>query len=57
MNRTLIAVALAALAACGADGEPAQPTGGASVTLSPSGLGVGGSVGVRRGPLSVGLGF
>lgn len=51
-----VAVALS-VAACGADGEPVQPTGGAIVTLSSSGIGLGTHVGLRQGPFSVGLGL
>ncbi|QUJ76860.1 hypothetical protein KDD17_02005 [Sulfitobacter albidus] len=57
MKTPLLIVVLVTLAACGVDGEPVQPAGGVNVTLSPSGLGVGGTVGVRKGPLTVGLGF
>ena len=48
---------VASLAACGVDGEPVQPSGGATVTLSNSGLGLGTHVGLRQGPVSVGLGL
>jgi len=44
------------LAACGADGEPEQPTMNATVTLSGSGDAYGG-VGLHQGPISVFIGF
>lgn len=48
---------LAALAGCGADGEPVQPTMSAGVHVSPSGVNVGGGVGLNKGPFSLNLGF
>lgn len=45
------------LAACGADGEPVQPTLNANVGISGSGTYVSGGVGLHRGPLSVFLGM
>lgn len=47
------------VAACGADGEPVQPTRNASVTLSNSGVSGDTNLGVTQGPvsLSLGLGF
>ncbi len=45
------------LAACGADGEPIQPTMSASVGVGSSGTYVGGGVGLRRGGLGVYLGL
>jgi len=48
---------LAALAACGVDGEPVQPTLNAGVGVGDSGVHVGGAVGLHKGPVSVYLGF
>lgn len=48
---------MAALAGCGADGEPVQPTMSAGVHVSPSGVNVGGGVGLHKGPFSLNLGF
>lgn len=45
-----------ALAACGADGEPIQPTASLGVGIGSSGTHVGGGVGFRRGGLGVYLG-
>lgn len=45
------------LAACGADGEPVQPTLNANVGVSSSGAYVGGGVGLHKGPVSVFLGI
>jgi len=45
------------LSACGVDGEPVQPTGGVDVSLTPSGVGLGANVGLRKGPLSLGVGL
>lgn len=47
------------MSACGADGEPVQPTRNATITLSDNGIGATGQVGVQKGPVSItlGLGF
>lgn len=45
------------LAACGADGEPVQPTVNTGVVLSSSGAHVGTNVGLHRGPVSVNIGL
>lgn len=42
-----------ALSACGADGEPVQPTANVGVSVSNSGVHTGASVGVRKGPVSI----
>lgn len=52
-----ICVACSFLAACGADGEPVQPTLNAGISLGTSGINVGGGVGVQQGPVSLILGF
>ncbi|MCB1343050.1 MAG: hypothetical protein KDK24_18670 [Pseudooceanicola sp.] len=49
--------ALLLLAGCGADGEPVQPTMGAHVGLSNTGVHVGGALGLSQGPVSLVLGF
>ncbi len=46
-----------ALAGCGADGEPIQPTLNANVGVSGSGTYVGGGVGFFKGPVGLYLGF
>ncbi len=56
MRCTFIVMSLLALAACGADGEPVQPTANTQVTLSNDGVSVGSEVGLRRGPLNLTLG-
>lgn len=55
--KRLVVLAALLLAACGVDGEPVQPTGGVNVALSPSGVGLGANVGLRKGPLRIGLGL
>ena len=57
---TFALLALAALTACGADGEPVppvEPTLSAGVGVSSSGVSAGGAVGLHRGPVSLYLGF
>ena len=46
-----------ALAACGADGEPIQPTMSANIGVGSSGTHVGGGVGLQKGGLGVFLGI
>ncbi|WP_165586946.1 hypothetical protein [Pseudaestuariivita atlantica] len=57
MKPVLTLMALLALAACGADGEPVKPTADASVTLGPGGVSSRASVGITRGPVSVRVGL
>jgi hypothetical protein len=47
----------AVLTACGADGEPVQPTLNANVGVSNSGVHAGGAVGLHKGPVSLLVGF
>ncbi|WP_370402384.1 hypothetical protein [Sulfitobacter sp. JB4-11] len=56
--RVLVAMmALAAVAACGADGEPIQPTMNSTITLSNHGIGATTHVAATRGPVTFGLGL
>lgn len=56
--RTLAALLIATtLAACGADGEPVQPTMNSTITLSNHGIGATTNVAVKRGPVTFGLGL
>lgn len=55
--KRLVVIAALLLGACGVDGEPVQPTGGVNVSLSGNGVGLGANVGLRKGPLSIGLGL
>ena len=43
----------ALLAACGADGEPIQPTANVGIGVSSSGVSAGAGVGVTAGPVSL----
>ena len=57
MTRILAVLSLIALAACGADGDPVTPTMNTNIGISShSGVSVGTSVGVKKGPASVGVG-
>jgi len=57
-TRMLALVALTALAGCGADGEPVQPTMNAGIGVSSNGnVNVRGGVGLHQGPVSVFFGF
>ncbi|MCX7561014.1 hypothetical protein OS190_15705 [Sulfitobacter sp. F26204] len=58
--RLAIAIGLClSLAACGADGEPVQPTRSATISLTDRGLAASGQVALHQGPVAVtlGLGF
>jgi hypothetical protein len=58
MKRIALAmVALCALAACGADGEPVQPSANVGVSVGTSGVHAGANVGVRKGPVSINIGL
>ncbi len=57
MKPLAILLSLLALAACGADGEPVQPSTTASVTVSSSGVYANAGVAVSRGPFTVFLGL
>lgn len=57
MKPLTLLIALLALTACGADGEPVRPTAQSQITLSSSGSYVQTSLGVTRGPVSVSLGL
>ncbi|MGA9435823.1 MAG: hypothetical protein WBV62_16450 [Roseobacter sp.] len=50
-------IALAALAACGVDGEPVRPTASAYVGVGSGGVHSNIGVGVSQGPVSVFLGL
>ncbi|WP_323783410.1 hypothetical protein [Leisingera sp.] len=56
-NMIIALLGLAALAACGVDGEPVQPTLNAGIGVGDSGVHAGGAVGLHKGPVSVYLGF
>ncbi|SDX86542.1 hypothetical protein [Citreimonas salinaria] len=53
--RPLLILALLALAACGADGEPIRPEASSTVTLSNKGVGMSTAVRVRQGPFTLGV--
>lgn len=55
--KKIIVLSALLLASCGVDGEPVQPTGGVNVSLSSSGIGLGANVGLKKGPLRIGLGL
>ena len=57
MRTAFALLTLLGLAACGADGEPIRPTASSTITMSSSGVSVGSTLGLRRGPLSVTLGL
>ncbi len=53
--RVMSVLAILALAACGADGEPVQPDASIAIGVGSNGVNVGGTVGVNRGPLRLGV--
>jgi len=56
MKTLVVLLALTVLVACGADGEPVQPTMNNTITLSPHGIDGQTNVAVRRGRVTFGLG-
>lgn len=57
MKRLLILPLLALVAACGADGEPVQPSATLNVGVGSGGVHAGGTIGASRGPVSIFVGF
>ena len=59
MTRNLVLAILTAfaLAACGVDGEPVQPTMNVGVGVGSGGVHGWGSLGLHQGPVSLYLGF
>lgn len=57
MIRILSVLALLGLVACGADGEPVQPSANLNIGIGPGGVHTGASVGVSKGPLRLGVGI
>lgn len=57
MRAVFLMSTLAALAACGADGEPIRPTLNGGVSISSSGIYPSASVGLNKGPVSVHVGL
>lgn len=57
MRMIIAMILVCGIAACGADGEPIQPTVNTGVTLSTSGAHIGTNVGLRRGPVAVNIGL
>ncbi len=57
MKRILCLVSLLGLAACGVDGEPVRPAANIGISIGSGGVNAGGSIGVSKGPLTVGVGI
>lgn len=55
MIRVLCVLSLLTVAACGVDGEPVQPHGAVSIGVGSGGVHAGGTIGLSRGPLSLGV--
>jgi len=55
LGLSILGLSLFALASCGADGTPLRPTASGTVTVTPSGVHTGGTVGLRKGPVSIGI--
>ena len=53
--KPLLILALLALVACGADGDPIRPETSSTVTLSNKGVGMSTAVRVRQGPFTLGV--
>ena len=57
MKRLFTVIACAALAGCGADGEPIQPSMNANIGVGTNGVSATTGVSVRKGPISVDWGL
>ncbi|MEL6915268.1 MAG: hypothetical protein AAFP13_12290 [Pseudomonadota bacterium] len=57
MTRILALLALAALTACGADGEPVTPFGTAGISVGSGGVSTNAAVGASAGPVTISVGF
>ena len=57
MKRIAALMALMILVSCGVDGEPLTPQSQATVTVGTNGVSVGGSTSIRKGNVTLGLGF
>jgi hypothetical protein len=55
MKHLLLTLSLLTLTGCGIDGAPLKPSAGASINIGTNGISTSAGVGVRKGPLSVGL--
>ena len=55
MIRAVAFIALLSLAACGADGEPVEPDATIGIGIGSDGVHAGGTIGISRGPLRVGV--
>lgn len=56
MRTAILVLSLLAVAGCGADGEPVQPTRDATITLTDAGLSGTARLGITQGPLTVSIG-
>ena len=50
-------IALFFVAACGADGEPVQPSANLAIGVGESGVSAGARLGLSKGPISIHLGL
>lgn len=57
MTRVIAILALGALAACGADGEPIQPSMNTNIGIGSHGVSASTGVTLQSGPVSVGVGL
>ena len=57
MKRVIALLCLAVLTACGADGEPVQPTMNTGIGITPDGVKVRTGVGVKAGLVNLGVGL
>jgi hypothetical protein len=55
--RVVAVLALVALAGCGVDGEPIQPSLNAGLSITPDGVSPHAGVGLNKGPFSLFLGL
>ncbi len=57
MKRLFAILVLTALAGCGADGDPIQPSMNTNVGIGSNGVSASTGVNLKKGPISVGVGL
>ncbi|MFY0596882.1 MAG: hypothetical protein JXQ85_10665 [Cognatishimia sp.] len=55
MKRIATLMAVVLLASCGVDGAPVKPSAGIGIGIGPNGVTTTTKVGVKKGPVSVGV--
>ena len=57
MSKVFVVLALIAVAACGADGDPLRPTAGIGIGVGTNGVTTSAQVGAQNSNVSIGIGL